>query len=374
MTERTQKRAQFLIDAAYVAVIALVVFLAIKYVTSWVLPFIVAFCLVALVHPLINKVVKLMSIKREVVAIIVILLIYAIVGTLLFLLVTQIVFSVKYALTLLPQYFAQTIIPSVQELSTTFSKFMSDLPDQWEEQAINVQKEVVSWLQTTLINASQSGVSIFSNFTKHIPSYTIAMAFTIMLSFFISLQYDKLIQFFKTQLPPRARKMVLDTRLIIIDTIIKYFRAAITLMTITCVEFAIGLLVLGQKNAIPIAVGIAIFDALPFFGTGAIVIPWVLVELVQGNYTFAVSLGILYGVVSVVRSLIEPKIVGDKLGLNPIVSLVAIYLGFKIFGVLGMIFMPILTQIILELHKKGSIKIFRETITSDIKSDETKIL
>lgn len=366
MTERTKKRAQFLIDVAYVSVIALLVFLFLKYVTGWIFPFIVAFCIVAAMHPVIRKIVKLLGIKQEVVSIIVMILIYALVGTLLFLMVMQIVFTIRDAFTLLPEYYTATIKPAIETLGGKFDAFMWNLPDQWREQAESIQLDAVNNFQSYLIDISQKGIAALSSLTGRVPSFMITMLFTIMLSFFISVQYDKLILFFSTQLPPRARKLAYDVRVIIIDTIIKYFRAALTLMLITFGELAAGLLVLGQKNAIPIAAGIAIFDALPFFGTGAIVIPWALIELVQGNFTFAFGLAVLYAIISVVRNIIEPKVVGDKLGMNPIVSLVSIYLGYKLIGVFGMIIMPIVTQIVLELHKKGSIKIFKESIASDV--------
>lgn len=366
MDERTAKRAKFLIDVTYIAVIAALVFLFLKYVTSWILPFLVAFCIVAAIHPVTRRIVKALGIKKEVVSLLVMILIYVLVGTLLFVLVTQAVFAFRDALALLPEYYTGTIAPTLTSLGNNLDNFVWNIPEQWREQAQSIQDEVVAGLQGFLLDVSQRGVTGLSSFTGRVPSFMIALLFTIMLSFFISLQYDKLILFFSTQLPPRVRKIVYDVRVIIIDTIIKYFRAALTLMFITFVELAIGLLALGQKNAIPIAAGIAIFDALPFFGTGAIVIPWIAIELLRANFTFALGLAVLYAIVTVVRNIIEPKVVGDKLGMNPIVSLVSIYLGYKIMGVFGMIIMPIVTQIVLELHKKGSIKIFKGNIASEV--------
>lgn len=369
MDDRTKKRAQFLIDVAYIAVVALIAYLSVKYAVKWILPFILAFCIVSAIHPVITRIVRVLKIKQEVVAIIVMVLIYATVGTLLFLLVMQLVFGVRDALALLPDYYTNSIGPTINSLSQSFSSFLRDLPEPWQQQAAGMQGDVASAIQSFLISVSQRGISALTGFTGSIPSFMIALVFTVMLSFFISMQYDKIILFIKTQLPPRAKLIIRDTRLIIVDTAFKYLRALLTLMLITFAELAAGLLVLGQKNAIPIAVGIAIFDALPFFGTGTIVIPWALIELIQGNFTFAVGLLILYAIVVFVRSIFEPKIVGDKLGLNPVVSLVSIYLGFKLFGVIGMIFMPIITQIILELHREGSIKLFHEAFTQDINAE-----
>jgi sporulation integral membrane protein YtvI len=173
------------------------------------------------------------------------------------------------------------------------------------------------------------------------------------------MQYDSVADFIGAQLPPRARGVIAELKDIMRITVMRYVSAYVKLMAITFAELSIGLLVLRAPNAVLIAAGIAVFDALPLFGTGAIVIPWVITELVKGNFPFAAGLLILYALVTVIRNIIEPKIVGDKLGLNPIVSLVSIYLGFRLLGVFGMILMPILTQILLELHKRGKIRLFR---------------
>ena len=105
---------------------------------------------------------------------------------------------------------------------------------------------------------------------------------------------------------------------------------------------------------------IALFDALPLLGTGGIMIPWVIIELLGQNYSLALGLAILYAVVTVIRNLIEPKVVGDQLGLNPVVSLVAIYLGYRVLGVIGMVLFPILVQLLILLHKHGMIRLYRE--------------
>jgi sporulation integral membrane protein YtvI len=360
LDERTAKRAKFLIDVLYIAVIAALVYLAYKYVAGWILPFLLAFCIVSIIHPLAAKAVKIMGVKQEVVSIIIMLLIYVILGTLLFLLILQITFIIRDGLQLLPRYYRESIAPAILTANEYIITFTRGLPQGAREQAEIFQAGLVDAAQNFLLGLSQRGLGGISALTGRIPAFMIGFAFTIMLSFFISAQYDKVTGFLKTQLPPRVQKIVSDAKTILADTIFKYLRAALTLMAITFIELSTGLMLLGKQNAIAIAAGIAVFDALPFFGTGAIVIPWAVIEFLGGNYAFAAGLLILYAVVYIIRQFIEPKIVGDKLGLNPIVTLVAIYLGYKVFGVLGMIAMPIITQIMLQLHKKGSVKLFRE--------------
>lgn len=361
MSEKVQKRLSFIINIAYAAVVLALVYLALKYVVGWVLPFLLAFCIVTALNPLIQLIRKNLRIKQEIVSLIVMILIYALLAVLLFLLVMQLFILIRDGLLMLPAYYEQSIQPALTRAGNSLMDFLDRLPPEWQEQIAGFQSEIMKTLQGFLVNLSQWSISAVSSITVSVPSFLISFVFTIMLSFFISMQYGKVVAFLRSQLPDRAAAIVRDLRVIVIETVFKYFKAAITLMVITFVELSVGLMLLRTANAIPVAAGIAVFDALPFLGTGAIMIPWAAVELLQGNYRYAFGIAILYAIVTVIRNIIEPKIVGDKLGLNPIVSLTAIYLGFKVFGVLGMIVMPILTQIVIDLHKKGSIRLFRET-------------
>lgn len=362
LTKKVRKRLSFIINVVFVAVVAVLVFLGLKYVLGWVLPFILAFCIVSLVHPLMRLIKKHLRIKQSVVSLIVMVLIYVLVAGLLFLLIMQIAMLVRDGFTQLMPYYNTVIQPALNKAFDSIMAFIHNLPPQWQEQLSNIQGQIFTALQSFLGNLSQWGFDVVSRMTSSVPSFLIAFVFTIMLSFFISMQYETVVEFIKIQLPPRVKGVISDLRSIVKDTIFKYFKAALTLMVITMVELSIGLMFLRTNNAIPIAAGIAVFDALPFFGTGAIMIPWCLIELLQGNYSYGFGLAILYAIVTVIRNIIEPKIVGDKLGLNPIVSLTAIYVGFKLFGVLGMIFMPILTQIVMELHNNGTIRLFKVAV------------
>lgn len=360
LTEKVKRRLAFLINVFFVAVVIALVYLAYRYVIGWVLPFLLAFCIVSLVHPLIRIIKKNLRIKQEVVSVVVMILIYALVGVLIFLAIMQIAIVIRDGFTTLPDYFEQTVQPALLRAGESLAAFVGNLPPEWQEQIASIQDEVIRALQSFLVDLSQRGIGYLTGMTSRLPAFLIAFVFTIMLSFFISTQYEKVVDFFRVQCSPRVKDIIRNLKRIVIDTIFKYFRAALSLMVITFVELSVGLIAIGTKSAIPIAAGIAVFDALPFFGTGAIMIPWCIIELLQGNFRFAFGLMVLYGIVTVVRNIIEPKIVGDKLGLNPIVSLTAIYVGYKLFGVLGMIAMPILTQVAMELHRNGVIKLFQE--------------
>ena len=104
---------------------------------------------------------------------------------------------------------------------------------------------------------------------------------------------------------------------------------------------------------------IAIADALPVLGTGTVVLPWAVISLLQQRFYLALGLVLLYLIITAVRQFIEPKVVGDQLGLPPLVAIICIYLGFIWFGIKGAILFPITMNIILCLHRAGKIHIWK---------------
>ena len=125
---------------------------------------------------------------------------------------------------------------------------------------------------------------------------------------------------------------------------------------LTFVELFIGFLIWGVKKPLLIAFVIALVDILPILGLGIILVPWIIISLFQKNFFLAIGLGVLYLIITILRNVIEPKIVGKQIGLSPLVSLIAVYVGFRAFGVLGMFVLPIILIVIRDLIKSGTIK------------------
>lgn len=130
-------------------------------------------------------------------------------------------------------------------------------------------------------------------------------------------------------------------------------------MLLTFLELTIGLYVLGIENALVIAFLIAIFDVLPVLGTGGIMIPWILICFLNNQIKTCVGLLILYLVITVIRNIIEPKIVGKQIGLHPLLMLLCMYLGAKLFGFLGIFILPILILILQNLNDNGILTIYK---------------
>ena len=144
-----------------------------------------------------------------------------------------------------------------------------------------------------------------------------------------------------------------------VNVLFVVIRSYIIIMSITFVELSIGLSIIKIDYAILIALCIAIFDILPVLGTGGVMIPWTVISIVLGNYWLALKLFILYVIITIVRNIIEPKIVGSQLGLHPIVTLSSMFAGLQVLGGLGLFGFPIGLSLLVHLNKKGVIQILK---------------
>lgn len=138
-----------------------------------------------------------------------------------------------------------------------------------------------------------------------------------------------------------------------------WLRAQLKLMGITFLILNVGLLVLRVRYPLLAALVITVVDALPVFGTGTVLLPWAAVLCVAGNVPRGIALAALYAVIAVVRSVLEPKIVAAQVGLPPLVALAAMYVGFCIVGVAGMILLPLAVLVVKQLHDGGFVGLWR---------------
>ena len=357
--EQIESRKAFIINTLFFALVIAIIWIGFKYVLSWFMPFIIGFAIAALFNPAIRLLEKRIRIGRKAVASIVVILGYAVLVTILTLLTLQVVSLLKHLFTAMPDYVNQKILPSLMSLDFSLDSLVN-VPPEWHEQIKAIQQSLTEGLTKSISSLSAGGLTLVTNITKGVPTFLVTFVFTILASFFLSFQYDKSKRFIALQLPEKVRILAREVKSAFSETILRYMRGYLKIMLITFVELSIGLTIIGVKNSVAVALGIALFDIFPVFGTGGIVIPWALIELLGGNLSTGMGLLIIYGIITVIRNFIEPKIIGDQLGLNPVISLISIYLGFVWIGVAGMILMPISVQIAISLHRKGIIKLYKE--------------
>ncbi|MBR5153076.1 MAG: sporulation integral membrane protein YtvI [Clostridia bacterium] len=357
--ERIQKRKGFIINTIFFALILVLAYIALEYVLVWVMPFLLGFLVALVFRPLIRFLCDRLKLNRRACAFVVLLLGYGLLGFLVWRLGFSLFGSIKEFCMNLPSIFADEIAPFFNAAGEGVLDFAQWIAPNMAGEVEALLNGSLEGLQTTLGSLSTDMLSGIAGVSAKLPLWTISFVFTILSSLFISMDYDTVIHFVRKQVSGKTRKLLKDIKKSLKATLTKYVTAYVILMMITFLEVSVGLWVLRVNNPFGIGAVIAITDVFPVLGTGTVVIPWAVISLFQGRYYLALGLAVLYLIVTVVRHFIEPKVIGDQLGIHPIVALVSIYLGFVWFGVVGAIAFPVIMNILLSLQNAGHIHIWK---------------
>ncbi|MBR6452644.1 MAG: sporulation integral membrane protein YtvI [Lachnospiraceae bacterium] len=218
-------------------------------------------------------------------------------------------------------------------------------------------EDVTRWISSL----SEPLGSAAGKLATNLPLLIISVIMTILASYLFVAERDYLEKLIKRVVPKR----ILNRLDLVVSTMKSavggYFKAQFKIMIFVYAVLLVGLVILGVEYAFLIALLIAVLDFLPFFGTGAVMWPWALIALLQTDYKMAVGLMIIWGVSQLVRQLIQPKMVGDSIGMEPIPTLIFLYVGFRVGGAVGIILAVPVGMIIINLYKAG---VFRNFVYS----------
>lgn len=356
---KVEKRKNFIINIIFLAIVLALAFLFVEYAIKWVMPFIIGFLVSFAFRPVIRLLENKCKINKRVGAFLVILIGYGLLGFLVWLIGDALFDGIKEFCLNIPNLYTQEIAPFLGEANKGFLRFAERFSPEIAAQAEQVLSDVLTNIQVSLVEISANVLSTLAGASTKVPFFFISLIFTILSSLFISMDYDHVMDFIMRQIPDKHKEMIIDIKSYLGKTLVGYLRAYLILMSITFVELSVGFLALRVNNPFGIAAITAIADALPILGTGTVVLPWAVISLFQQRFYLALGLVLLYLIITAVRQFIEPKIVGDQLGLPPIVSIICIYLGYIWFGLLGVILIPVTVNILFSLHRAGKIHIWK---------------
>lgn len=355
----TEKQRAFIIHFLYFTIILTLIFIFFRYVIYYVMPFMIGFAIAFMLRPAIKKLSKRTNGHEKIWSIVTILLFYLTIGLFLTLLSVKGYSLVKNFLENIPSLYDMYLQPFFENTLSQVDSIWNNLDPDAIATIETLIEEISSSLSSILTTISKSAVSMFTDFATKIPNLVISFFFAIISSFFISVDYQHIVTFVTKQLPEKQRNIVFAIRHYVSDTVMKFIVAYGKLMTLTFIELSIGLSILQVENALAIAFIISVFDVLPVLGTGGIMIPWILISFLNSSPKLAIGLMILYLVITIIRNIVEPKIVGKQIGLHPVLMLLCMYLGVKLFGFLGLFIMPFLILIIQNLNDAGLIHLYK---------------
>lgn len=231
-------------------------------------------------------------------------------------------------------------------------------------------EETRRWLDQTLRQISEEGVSLAGELSSaalgwgaalvaDLPQISLFLFTTVLAVYFVALSYPEILAFIRRQIPARWQETGRGITRSLRSTFWKWLKAESFLCFITFLLLLAGFWYMGLDYALLAAVLIAVIDALPVLGTGTVLVPWGVYHLLLGLAPRGVALLALYAVITLVRSLLEPRVMAAQAGLPPLTALLAMYLGFCLFGVGGMFLLPILLLFVKQLQDGGFLRLWK---------------
>ena len=363
--EELERKRRFLINVAYVIAVGVIYYVLVRYVLYALMPFTIALLVTIILKRPVDHTAKLLHIPRKGVAFLLVVLFYGLIAALLTHAIIQLIVALVGWFGSLTTIYAENIEPALLRVMDWYENLVASIDPTHAAQAESIGNNILGSLASWVASLSRSLVGYAQRLALGTPKFFISLIFCIVSTVFLSMDYPNITYFFLGQFPEKSQKTILEAKNYLLKTIGGMLKSYGLIMFITFCELNIGLRIIGVEDATVLSLIIAIFDILPALGTGGIMIPWVVIELVQGNVMLGVKLLLLYAFITVVRNILEPKIVGESIGLHPVLLLISIYVGGTILGPMGIIIMPFTLIVIKKLNDAGHIHVFRSEYLAD---------
>lgn len=327
-------------------------------VLKFFMPFAVGWVIAMIANPLVRFLEKRLKIVRKHSSVVLVVGVLALVVVAIYLLFGVLFRELSGFIQALPQLFEM----SRQEVSNAYqsvSHLFTFLPQEMETSFEQVMNSVGSYIGDALQGlAASAGGAV----ARTLPEVFVNTIVLLLSSYLFLAEHDRILVVVRQYSPDFVIKYMGFLRRDLRTVIGGYFMAQFKIMFVVAVILLVGFLVLGIHYSFFLAIAIAFLDFLPMFGTGTALIPWALVKLFTGEYVYAFGLAIIYVVSQAVRQVIQPKIVGDSMGLPPLTTLFFLYMGFKVRGIAGMILAVPIGLIFINFYRYGAFDSLIENI------------
>lgn len=344
------------------SLIATILFIYVGFrLLGFFMPFVIGWFISYIASPIVNWLEKRVKIVKKLGSALIIIAVLGAVGILVYFIGSKLWREIASLIQNMPKMY-QDLESGFGEIGSSLNGVFKVLPaglqDAWHTMTSNLDKTMGDWMG----RISEPTVAAAGNVAKRIPSVLIATIVTFISAYFFIAERDEVIEWAKKVSPEpvvRRMSMVIDNLKFAVGG---YFKAQFKIMGVVCLILVIGFVILKVHFYFLLALLIAFLDFLPFFGTGTALIPWALYKLLVKDYRMVVGLIILYGVTQLVRQLIQPKLVGDSMGMRPLPTLLFLYIGYKAGGIFGMIFAVPIGMIVINLYKAGAFDYILEDV------------
>ncbi len=359
MDDKHEKQRHFLWHVLYWGVVIALVYVGCKYFLPLIGPFVLGFIMACLIKPAVDFMQKRWHLKRAIAAIVCVVLFYGVIGLLLVLSGVRLVAEAQEIIVNMPRTYSTRIAPIIAGMFDWMERIIQRFDPNLHLNIDETARMLSERLGQLVSSFSTRAITGTAKFAGGIPSFMVQVIFSVLSTFYIANDYTAICDFVCRQLPERGVLVLKRGKQQLGATLSKYVRSYAIILGITFAELCVGFSILHIKSAGGWALLIAFFDILPVVGTSLVLVPWTIISFLQGNIARGIGLAIITVVVWVVRNILEPKIVGDQVGLHPLLTLMAMYVGARLFGGIGLLGLPVTLAILNALQKEGTISIYK---------------
>ena len=346
-----KERLNFLVNILYYALIFAIIFFTVKYIIPFIAPFLIGFLIAFFLRPISKKISKITRINNKFCNIFLILFCYFLIATIIWIVIVKISYEIKSLASSTQQIYSMYISPFYEFLNEHITIFLNTVFKDIDENTKNFMENIPVLFSNLFNTSTKYLLGTITKIGAKIPDYLISITFSIISSIYFSYDYFKITNFVINLFPEKTKHFLFKTKYLTIKTIVKYFKAYCFLMFYSFILLTIGFFIIKIENPIGIAAIICIFDSIPIIGSGIILIPWAIILFAENNFSLAIAILVVFLVTNILRSFIEPKVLGKNLGIHPLLALFSIYIGAKVLGFIGIIVAPITTNILFLLYK-----------------------
>ncbi len=332
-----QKMRDVLITVAYWAVIAAAGYVAFKYL----LPVAVPIILGALVAVLVVKLSKLIRTTNKLVRILMTTLVYGLLATIVALLGIKGVDLTAKLFQWMASLYDTKLLPMVNMAYEWLAATLEMLDPTLMGILDSVSQGLISGLESVVGKISGVAMNLVSSVAKGVPSLLLSLLAMVFCTVFVAVDYEQIEEFYHHHAPEKMKHILRQIWNYVTGTLLVVLRSYALIMLLTFTELAILFSIFGIKAPLLKAVLIAVMDILPILGTGTVMIPWSIISFLLHDPVMGIKLAVIYVIVTVVRNYTEPKVVGAQLGLHPVITLAAMFIGLRLFGLIAMFGLPV---------------------------------
>jgi len=345
MREFYLRHKQFIDRASFFLIITIFVYVFFAHLMGFIGPFFAGLIIALVLEPLVKLIEKRLRWRRWVAALVSLLIFVAAMSSLGGWVISALWNQAVGFVGSIPAH-VEEFVDRLDDANAWLGRWEESLPETWYIPDI---QEMILTAVTTLFGDGMldQGMRIATS----VPNFLINVVVALISAYFIMADRDRIFAFAKNMMPRWIMAQMTQTKKGLVRALGGYFRAQYILMIMAGIISIIGLLILGNPYALLIGILLAVLDFLPVLGIGAVLWPWAAISVVMGNIHQAVGLMIIYGIITIARQVMQPKILGAQMGAHPLASLMSIYVGFRIFGLLGLIIGPALMMIFIAIRE-----------------------